>query len=322
MCFAPAGAAINFNLQRLGFLGALLGAASVLSGCGSPPVASRNAPVQAAQPTPRPTQPQAYPEPQLADFFVDQTSLSYNGYEARKLTKKIKYEGADAPKSSSNLIEVSYAVLKKNGRRLAEFEGVHFGLGNATDFGLFSFLGGDGGKQLCVSQTVPRTGKHWVVDLSSDGRVIFDSGDYGVGREEFYVIDVDGDGVYEISLPVTAFYMFGNMYMGETPLPEIIFKYDPKARKYFPANPAFADYVLRGIEYEVRSLSPDVEMNYLSTRLDIVLRFVYAGREAEAWDFYEREYRRADKAEMKAKIKARLKDEKVYRYLYGGRTAK
>lgn len=238
-----------------------------------------------------------------------------------RLKKKVKYDGADAPDSSSSLIEVSYAVLKKNGRRLAEFEGVYFGLGNATDFGLFSFLGGEG-KQLTVAQTVPRTGRHWVVDLSSDGRVIFDSRDYDVGREEFYVIDIEGDGVYEISLPVTAFYMFAGMYMAETPLPEIIFKYDRKARKYFPANPAFAGYALRGIEDEIRQLTPAEETNYLSKRLDIVLRYIYAGRESEAWDFFDREYRWPDRAEMKVKIKAVLKDQAVYKYLYGRRAAK
>jgi endonuclease/exonuclease/phosphatase family metal-dependent hydrolase len=257
---------------------------------------------------------------QIESLFVEGDSLSYNGYQVVKLKKRIKHEFPPVMKSPPDLIEVSYAVLKKNRRVLATFEGVYFGAGNATDFGLFAFLGGQT-KQLAVSQTVPRGGRHWVVDLSSRSRVIFDSGDYGVGREEFSVIDIDKDGVYEISLPITVFYTFENMSMAETPLPEIIFRYDRRAGKYLPANPAFQDYVLRGIEDEIRRLNPQDERSYLSRRLDIVLRYIYAGEEQKAWSFFEREYRLPNAAEMKSKIKAVLKDEGVYKYLYGRRAA-
>ena len=303
-------------MNRLWLVYTLFVLAVVLSGCEAPAV-SQSAPTPDARPTPSPNQPDEYPEP-IDSVFVDGDSLSYNGYDVVRLKKKVKYEYPPEMKSSPDLIEISYGALKNNGRVLAKFEGVYFGGGNATDFGLFSFLGG-GTKQLAVSQTVPRGGRHWVVDLSSDGRVIFDSGDYGVGREEFSVIDIDKDGVYEISLPVTAFYMFENMYMAETPLPEIIFKYDRKARTYFPANPAVQDYALRGIEDEIKQLNPNNERNYLLKRLDIVLRYIYVGREQEAWAFFDREYRLPDREEMKSKIKAGLKDEGVYKYLYGKR---
>jgi hypothetical protein len=303
-------------MNRFLLLYALFVLTLVLSGCGAP-VVSQSAPAPEVQHTPPPDRAEEYPE-QIENIFVARDSLSYNGYDVFKLRKKVKYEYPPGMKSPPDLIEVSYAILKKNGKVLAKFEGIYFGLGNATDFGLFSFLGGEA-KQLAVSQTIPRGGRHWVVDLSSDGRVIFDSGDYGVGREEFGVMDIDKDGVYEISLPVTEFYMFENMSMAETPLPEIIFKYDLRARKYFPANPAFQDYALKGIEDEIRRLNPDDEREYLSRRLDIVLRYIYAGKEQEAWSFFEREYRLPDKEAMKSKIKAVLKDEGVYKHLYGKR---
>lgn len=257
---------------------------------------------------------------QIDSIFVDKDSLSFNGYDVVKLKKKVKLEYPPEMKSKPESVEVSYAVLKKKNKVLDTFDGVYFGAGNATDFGLFPFLG-KGTKQLAVSQTIPRGGRHWVIDLSSEARVIFDSKDYGVGREEFNVIDIDKDGVYEISLPLTNFYMFENMSMAETPLPEIIFKYDKDARKYFPANPMFQDYLLAGIENEVKRLNPSNESNYLSNRLDIVLRYIYMGKEEVAWSFFDKEYKLPNKDEIKSKIKSTLKNENVYKYIYENRVS-
>ena len=143
--------------------------------------------------------------------------------------------------------------------------------------------------------------------------MVFDSFDYGVGREEFYVIDIDKDGVYEIVLPVTAFYeMQDKMYIAEIPLPEIIFKYDEKARKYLPANHLFLDYALHGIEADIAKLRTADDSNYLSQRLQILLRYVYARKGKSGWDFFDREYQRPDKVQIKARIRSVLKRAPVY----------
>ena len=245
---------------------------------------------------------------QLIDIFTDEDTLSYKGYEVRRLTEKVNY-------TRQSEVEVSYAVLKKDDRRLLKFDGVYFIEGNDTQFGLFDLLG-QRSEQIIVSQTVPRGGRHWVVSVSPDVRVLFDSWDYGVGREEFYVVDVDKDGVYEISLPVTAFYeMQDKMYIGEIPLPEVIFKYDAKAGRYLPANDRFADYALHGIERDIAKLGND-ESNYLSRRLDILLRYIYARKAKQGWDFFEREYQRHDRQEIVARIRSVLKNDPVYNYLY------
>jgi hypothetical protein len=300
-------------MKRHWYFWMLLTLAFACSSCETPAI-SQSAPISEAYSTPDRVQPEEYPQP-IDNIFVDGNSLSYNGFEIVKLEKKVEYHYPPEMKSPPDLLGASYAVLKKNGRVLAKFDGVYHGAGNATDFGLFPFLGGSE-KQLAVSLTVPRGGKHWVVDLSSTARVIFDSGDYGVGREELNVIDIDKDGVYEISLPLTEFYMFENMNMAETPLPEIIFKYDVRARKYIPANPSFPSYVLRGIEDEVNRLNPSEENGYLSKRLGILLRYIYAGEEKEGWDFFNREYRLPDKEQIKSKIKAVILDEGAYKYIY------
>ncbi len=259
-----------------------------------------------AQLVPGPTEPiPQREEPQLLiDIFSDE-DISYNGYQMRHLTETITDE-------TVRNLEVSYAGLMKNNRRLLKFDGVYFVAGNSTEFGLFSLLG-NSSQQFIVSQTVPRTGRHWVVSVTPEVRVLFDSSDYGVFREEFYVIDLDKDGIYEISLPATAFYtMQDKMYIGEIPLPEIIFKYDPKTRKYLPANYLFPDYALRDIQSDIERLSGE-DSNYLSTRLDILLRYVYARKEQEGWAFFEREYKRPDKKEIKARIISVLKHARVYK---------
>ena len=237
---------------------------------------------------------------QLIDIFTGEDVLFYNGYEIRKLTEKVSL-------GHKNEIEVSYAALLKSDHTLFKFHGLYFVEGNSTDFGLCNLLGVDS-QQLIVSQAVPRGGRHWVVDASPDARVIFDSADYSPVREQFYVIDLDKDGVYEISLALTAFYaMQDKMYIGEIPLPELIFKYDATARKYVRANHLFPDYVLHGIEQDIEQLRTDDGSNYLSKRLDILLRYIFAHKWQEGWAFFDREYKHPDKQEIKNRIVGILK---------------
>lgn len=99
-------------------------------------------------------------------------------------------------------------------------------------------------------------------------------------------------------------------------MPEIIFKYDSKAKKYFPATSVFQDYALRGIDNDIKNLKQGGDSNYLSKRLGIFLRYIYAEKENDAWAFFEREYELPDQKEMKSRIQAVLKDEGVYKYIH------
>ena len=263
-----------------------------------------------SQPTPA-----QFPErKQLIDEFFEADRLSRYGYEVRKLTKKVEIEDPDGQgHMKSKLIDVSYSVIKRHGKVMAEFEGPYFGMGNFTRFAFFDFLR-NGSEQLIISTIVFRGGRHWVISLQPEFRVLFDSADFQVGREDVYVIDLDNDGIYEISLEATAFYgMQYKMYIGEIPLPEIIFKYDPKQQKYLPANALFLDYSMRGLDDELRRLSN--ERNYLSNRLRILLLYIYAGKEKEGWAFFDDTYRLADKEEMKSRIQSVLNDDPLYKYL-------
>ena len=251
-----------------------------------------------------------FPEPTGVPFAEGDT-VSYGDHIVERLSKKAKI--FSGPGSSAVSIDVSYAVVRKNGKVVREFDGTYGGFGNATDFGLFTFLGGDA-KQLAVSQTIPRGGRHWVYDLE-ENRIVFDSSKWGVGREEFDVVDVNGDGVYEISMPLIVFYMFENMSMAETPLPEIVFKYDSSAKEYLPANPQFSDYVLRRVSDDIERVKNGDEIGYLGRRLGVVLKYLYVGKDREAWEFFDNEYKRDDKEEVKARIKDELRKEKTYQFL-------
>jgi hypothetical protein len=278
----------------------------VLGGCQPSPTISKPASNSQTQAASSSKQPDKYIH-LLESASNKSDALSYGGYDIFKLTKKVKLE------ETPSLTEVSYAVLKRKGKVLAKFDDVYSGAGNATDFGLFPFLNGEA-KQIFVSQTIPRGGRHWVINLSPDFRILYDSGNWGVGRDDFTLIDIDGDGVYEISQELTAFYGFENMSPSETPLPEIIFKYDERERKYFPANHLFQNFALEGIERQIENLR--IGERRLSSVLHIVLQYIYAGKDQEAWSFFEREYTKPDKEQMKAKILAILKDEAVYKYLH------
>ena len=258
-----------------------------------------------------------YPDSKLFyDFFVKEETLSYNGYQITKSSKKVRIEGVDRG------VQVTYASLRNKSHVLATFDGLYHSVGNATDFGLASLLGGDS-KQLVVSQTVPRGGRHWVADLQSDGAVLFDSGDYGLGREEAFVMDVDKDGISEIGLVLTAFWGFGPVAMADhRVMPMIVFKYDPQLRRYLPANPFFA-YGLEHLEEDASDVdsaeTPGDALNseYLGKRLAILLHYIYAGKRDEGWAFFDKTYRLSDSRKMKSQIQKRLQSEPVYKFIYG-----
>jgi len=251
----------------------------------------------------------------FSNLFVAVDSISYNGYEIVRLHKTVY----DKPTRMD--IPVSYAELRSGGRTIATFDGVYFGGGNETNFGFASLLGGET-KQLVVSQTIPRNGRHWIVDLTSNATPVFDSKEWDLGQEDVCIHDFDDDGVQEISLAVTSFLGFGAMPMAESPMPDVVFKYEANVREYLPEKQQFARG-LNHIDEDIQTIDPDEDPReglkgpYLATRLDILLRYVYAGRENDGWSFFDKTYNLKDKQEMKREIKHILNTEPVYRFVYG-----
>lgn len=252
----------------------------------------------------------------FSSFFVNVDSIAYGEYEIARLHKVVrdKPSGLDMP--------VTYAVLKSKGKVIATFDGgVYYPLGNTTEFGFASLLGGET-KQLVISEAAPRDGRHWIIDVSSDGATLFDSHDWDLGREDVCVHDFDGDGIAELSMPTTAFWGFESISHADSPMPGVVFKFDAKSRKFLPDKYAFSRG-LTDIEEDIEAIDPNEKPQegfagrYLAVRLDIFLRYVYAGRERDGWSFFEKFYNLDDKKEIEQKIKATLEKEPVYRFVYG-----
>jgi hypothetical protein len=267
----------------------------------------------APQATPTPSAPAQPEEILMSDIFTEEESLSYNGFKIAKIEKRKRLNRKLQELSYSQ--ELSNAVIKKNGKVLAEFEGIHGGLMNATGIGLFPLLGGKT-KQLIISQTLPRTGRHWIVELAANPKVLFDSGDYEVGREEVSAVDIDSDGIYEIWMYVTSFYgAFDQLSVMRTPLPILIFRYDRRAGRYLPANHRYRDYLLKDLETGISALPTGVGEQYLAPRLNVLLRLLYAGKEKEGWEFFDKAYTLPDAGKIKAIVKRELQKAPAYKYI-------
>jgi hypothetical protein len=266
------------------------------------------------QATSTPNQPKSEPEIEIRDSLVKNDELSYNGFVVQKRRKRVKIDGG--PRSPITA-EASYVVLQRNGKTVMKFDGIYHPMGNGAEFGLFSLFGGDA-KQLIVSLDVFRAGRQWVVDLNESARVIYDGNMWETGREtdDLGIIDLDRDGLYEITTPITDFYELNDkMSMSEIPLPVIVFKYDERKRTHQPANTNFPAYTLGNISSDNERANDSPE-SARSEPIRILLDYVYAGKEKEGWALYDSRYRLSDKEEMRNRINSILRREPVYKFIY------
>ena len=209
-----------------------------------------------------------------------------------------------------------YAILRRNKQTVMKFDALEKGGFSAVDFGLFAFLDKKN-PQIFVSQTAPRTGVHWIINTKPAFKVLFDSSKYQVGRDDFQVIDVDGDGNYELALESTAFYGFESLHFNvSVPLTEIIFKYDQQTQEFLPANVEFSNYSLRQIAAQIADIRRDSKEQQFADVLAITLRYVYAGQETAGWEFFQREYNFTDAGQLEIRIKAVLNRDPVYQFIY------
>lgn len=295
-------------------------AALVQLGCAARVESSRVERAAAATPAPSATPAEAKAEPaevRIGDTLVHNDDLSYKGFTAQVWQRELKY--GEAP-GRAGKPTAAYAVLARGEKTLLTFDaGVYHGGLNSVGFGLFPFLGGEE-KQLVVSQDAPREGRQWIVSLSPHPRVIYDGPAFEAGREgdDLRVVDLDGDGVYEVVALLCHFYGFRDWALAPnaTPLPEIVFKYDAKARKYLPANDLFRERLLKDAEEKKAKVrGPAERESHTADVLSLVLAYVYAGEERAAWEFYEAAYKLPDKAELRKEIEGELRAEPVYRFV-------
>jgi hypothetical protein len=288
---------------------------SVSQSSGPGPLANPSVPIASPSESTEVTHyiPDQFGEPigAFINTYTSDRKLSYLRYEVVKATRKSQIG------SSGHFTDVEYAVLRRNGRIVAKFDSSIDELGEVR-FGLFSFLG-DGTKHLVVEQTSNKFWRYWIVSFEPTVRVIYDSGKYDVVNE-LRTADIDGEGRLEVFQNLGSFWYFNldNVY---SPRPPIIFKYQLSAHKYAPANPEFGQAALKDIDQRIAKTRQVIESkddpayvrNVRSAVLDVVLRYLYAGKGNEAWAFYEHQYNLEDKTSLRNELKKKLGHDALYR---------
>lgn len=249
----------------------------------------------------------------IEGVVAERESLKFEGYEVKKFLTKKKFDN-DSP-----IADIADAVLQKNGKTLFRFEGVYYPNGNQIEFGLFSFLDSKT-KQLIIYETTNRYGRVWIVSLSPKPKILFDSNDWGDFREFVYFDDIDEDGKYEISMQTEVTLSFEDKPIAHINIPQIgyIFKYDNKKGRFLPANHKFQNLYLEKIDERISKVkSQDSSSGFdeyaIKDFIDIFLIYIYAGKENEAWEFFDKEYNLKDKEIRKEKIKVILNKDPIYK---------
>ena len=130
------------------------------------------------------------------------------------------------------------------------------------------------------------------------------------------LIDLDGDGIYEISVMITDFYdLQDKMSMSQIPLPMIIFKYNSLRRRYVPANSLFQDYALEGMTTST-NIGTEDQLQHRSIVLRTTLTLIYAGKRRDGWRYFNQSYKLEDKEEIRRRAKAILVRQPVYKFIY------
>lgn len=230
----------------------------------------------------------------------------------------LEYKGYEVSREYDQRAEKSKVTIKKDGRVLA----IHHngeGLANkeASCFGLYRVLGRET-EQLVIVQT--SGGAHCcysyrIYDLEPKFRPLFDGEKYpiGDGFDELEFTDIDGDGVQEFTQRVMTFDYWEDLSYTASPRPRVVFQYDPRAKRFYPASKQFAAYLLKDVGEDIRKLDPKDPAQLWVSELDITLRYIYAGKEKEGWKFFDRDGR---DDETRYKIKKALKQDALYKVTY------
>ena len=240
----------------------------------------------------------------------------------------LEYKGIRVERAYLKQDRRSTATIKRGHRVLARHGKGEDRFGHdSTFFGLFPLLGSNE-KQLIVAQFTGGAHccyQYWIYELYPKFSLIFDGTKYeiGDGFDPIAFQDLDGDGRYEFTQKIMTFDYWLDCYTC-TPQPSMVFKYDRYRHKYLPANRRFVSYVLKDARAEIRELeeimkTPESErdpvvIDYDS--FDILLSYIYAGEEKEAWSLYGKFADRCESCPWRRKIRKKLKADSLYRFIY------
>jgi hypothetical protein len=253
--------------------------------------------------------------------FVESDELTYNGYVVKRLHKRVKLDYPKEYKYPPQWVDASYAVLTHKGRVIAKFDDdIHAGYGNSTEFGLFPFHGGET-KQLVVRKTFSEEELNGLSAYRRD----FESSsvDLNLALAEKpttweLLISTMMECMrlhyrlrtfmsFRISLQLLK-YRCPRLSLDTIRKPESICKLIRLFRDVCPSDIGIG---------KVNMTSPNDRMGHLANIMSTVLDYILAGREREAWAFYDNAYKLPDKIEVQTRIRAILRRHPVYRFIYG-----
>ncbi len=152
----------------------------------------------------------------------------------------------------------------------------------------------------------------WIVNFAPSLGIVLDT-----SRFEFDGIaeatDIDGDGTLELAFTTTTFDYFGVCYAC-SPKPLAWFQYDAETGRYLAANHLLfprleprQKKLLRELPTLEKFLANDGTEGYFrGDVLDVVLPYLYAGRDKQGWAIYESRYPFDDRRGVRELIQQRL----------------
>ncbi|MFZ1519580.1 MAG: hypothetical protein WAU11_12425 [Ignavibacteriaceae bacterium] len=168
---------------------------------------------------------------------------------------------------------------------------------------------------------------YMVFDLLKDSlHLIYYDGNYLDEVEGFQTIDLDGDKVCEITTGTANFDYFDRLCHADSPSGRVVFKYSKRERRYIISNKSFPTYILKDIENykkefniyleSVKLKNHEYNSYILKYTLSILIDYIYAGKEDEGWQYFNKYYILEDKLTMIKKIEEVFSESKVYKEIY------
>lgn len=167
----------------------------------------------------------------------------------------------------------------------------------------------------------------FIYDLLKDSLHEIYNGNNYIGEVNGLITeDINTDNKFEIIQYYSCFDYFDRLCHAESPSAPVVFNYSEKRKKYVVANKLFETYLLKETKEFEKRVSPDLAnfevKNYedscsvLASTLSILLDYIFAGKENQGWEYFNKYYKVADKDIMVKNIKKILSESKVYNEMY------
>jgi len=206
-------------------------------------------------------------------------------------------------------------LVVRRGRKTLWSTEVEHGHPYWLQYGLFRFLPGrqkqfvvhtySGGAHCCYD--------YYIFDIRGHRiKKVYDSSRYDSANEigdALVPVDIDKDGTYEFYRDVMAFDYMGFAGHASATFPPAIFSFDRHRQRFVLANRRFAPFVLKEMNESLASIKDsqseqnalvathpeatpmtDDDVNETAVR-EKFLYLVYAGKEREAWSYFESNYK-------------------------------